>query len=505
MSITEFENSLLENYEKYRGPFNWLASERELGVYNYLSHVERRAAMMLVYTKYADTAANITDRTTPIEKIFRHPVKFQELFDLIVCTALIGLVKENGGGTRFCVGDCVLPDSRTDTHALKQQFEVFRDSYTSSDTPWVTGLKDAWGSAAILTWVDRQISFLSVRLKSASMDPQRNRAASKSQKPSQNSNVDPYSVVSCEIIDYTVLSADDAVANLEKLVGLSEIKRKLMGLIAAAAYNDARKVASAASQPPSFNNFIISGPPGVGKTTSARLVAGILASSELVKNKVAVQTTTSALIGVYIGTTEAKLTDLFNKGRGGIIIIDEADSLAPQESSPTKFHEGAIATLNALIGYEKDNDTGTIVILTGYESGIQNLLRMNAGLRRRFPNYIALPSYDSQTLKGICAQMLEARSYKYEVEILEAANKQLMAAKDHMGMNFGNAGTVEEFINVMEAGRAQRIGLTKLSQIVKARTADIETASKLSELSLIDIPMFDKEAKIFQSSYLSVV
>jgi len=506
MNLSEFQNSLLKNYDQHRGPFNWLAGEYDSGIYSYLSTSDRKNAVALVYANHADTIGNITEQTSPIEKILRRPAKFQELFELIVCATLIGLLKESKGGTRFNVGDCLLPSSAADTEKLKEQFETFKTTLPVLTDAWVQDLKRIWGTAAIVTWVGYQIAFLNIRLKSFAAGLKKNDLISKDRGNSTEAMVDAYSVVSCEVIDCANLSIDEAMADLEKLVGLSDVKRKVLGLVAASAYGEAREIACAVTAPPAFSNFIISGPPGVGKTTSAKLVGKLLAASGLLKNKVIVQITASALIGVFTGTTEAKIADLFKRGRGGVIIIDEVDSLATRDAViATRSHEMAIDTLNALIGYEKDNDTGTVVIMTGYEAGIQNLLNKNLGLRRRFPNYIAMSSYDATVLMGIFKQMLDARSYKFKPEIVDAAIQQIMDAKAYMGENFGNAGTVEEFIGVMEAGRAQRVGLSDLRQIIVNKTAAPEMISKLSELAFGDIPVFDKQAKVFKSGGLSLV
>jgi ATPase family associated with various cellular activities (AAA) len=501
MNLSEFKIVLLDHYDKHNGPFNWLASEYDLGEYDDLSSAERKIAATFIYTKYANTIDDISNRSSPIEKILSKPIKAQEFFELIVCSTLASRLKENYGSTKFCIGDCLLSNKQEDLYKLRQQFQILKCSLSNSSDPWIEGLKNGWGYSACLVWIDHQIAFLNSKIKSVST---RQTVAKNRENSSQKSWIDAYSVMSCDIQDYSDLTLDQAMANFERLVGLSEVKMKILSMLASSAYHEARDHVCLAPQSLTFNNFAISGPPGVGKTTSARLIAGVLAASNLIKKKTVIETTASALLGVYIGTTEAKIHDLFKQGSGGVIIIDEADSLASRAGS-TRYHEGAIDTLNALIGYEKDNDAGTVVILTGYESGLQDLFHTNLGLRRRFPNYLVMPSYDAHTLKGIFSKMLNTRSYTFGPEIADAAVQQLQAAKDHMGLSFGNAGTVEEFISVMEAGRAQRIGLTNLRHIISRKEVIPEERSILSDLSLNDLPVFDKNIKIFKCGHLSLV
>jgi len=492
MNLTDFHMILLKNYEKRGGPFNWLASEYDFAFYNEMSSEQKKMALTLVYTKHFDVITTQHQGNTPVGRVLLNPIKSQEFFELIMCTSLIHLNKKTKDIKCFSLGRFPLPSEGANTLRLQKQFTYFKDRLDQSDDIWVTDCVKVWGQQTLHQWINDQVAFLQSKIEEDSKKDQKENAL--------------LGRATFEVTDYRDLPLKNAFDKLDTLIGLSNVKRNVENLIMRTKYSEVRSAACAVPQQSSFNNFIISGPPGVGKTTSARIIAGIFAASDMLKEKAAIFTTTSALIGEWTGVTERNITELFKRGRGGVIVIDEADSLAPRDAFwASRNHEVAIDTLNALIGYEKDNDTGTIVILTGYEDGITNLLNRNAGLRRRFPNRIAMPAYDGDTLRGIFIQMLKARAYNFANDLVDGALKQIIFAKESMGANFGNAGTIEEFIDVMEAGRAKKIGIDVLRDVASSKNFSSDFVERLSTLYLEEIPRFDKNTKSFVVGHLSLV
>lgn len=160
------------------------------------------------------------------------------------------------------------------------------------------------------------------------------------------------------------------------------------------------------------------GPPGTGKT----LVAGALAnelSSEAKGNRVAFfQRKGADILDKWVGESERKLRDLFekaNKSRPAIIFFDEIDGLAPERSSRNdQVHCSVVATLLALMD-GLDNMPGVIVI------GATNRIdAIDPALRRagRFDRELYFPLPNSQARLEILQVHMQTWKHKPTQEFI---------------------------------------------------------------------------------------
>lgn len=154
------------------------------------------------------------------------------------------------------------------------------------------------------------------------------------------------------------------------------------------------------------------GPPGTGKT----LVAGALANelnSESRGNKVTFfQRKGADILDKWVGESERKLRDLFDKAskhRPSIIFFDEIDGLAPERSQKNdQVHCSVVATLLALMD-GLDNMPGVIVI------GATNRIdAIDPALRRpgRFDRELYFPLPNSQARKEILQVHMQTWKHK---------------------------------------------------------------------------------------------
>lgn len=121
-----------------------------------------------------------------------------------------------------------------------------------------------------------------------------------------------------------------------------------------------------------------------GKTTVAKLYAGILADLGLLSKGEVVLKTASDFIGSHIGESEVKTRAILKASEGCVLVIDEAYSLGAGSTSHTDpFRVAVVDTLVEQVQNVPGEDR--CVLLLGYRAEMEEFMRKtNPGLARRF-------------------------------------------------------------------------------------------------------------------------
>ena len=194
------------------------------------------------------------------------------------------------------------------------------------------------------------------------------------------------------------------------------------------------------------------GSPGTGKTTLARLVAGIYRQEGLLATGHLVEVTAKDLIEEHIGGTAKRTAEAVGRALGGVLFIDEAYSLNDND-----FGKEAVAEL---IKAMSDYNGQFAVIIAGYTDKIIQFIEgrdANPGLPRRFPagNRWTLASYSPEELRAIFERMLADQGREQAPALRDAlpeAFARWHRAQDHE--RFGNAGEVKNLVDavIQQAG-----------------------------------------------------
>ncbi|MBO7634306.1 MAG: AAA family ATPase, partial [Lachnospiraceae bacterium] len=175
---------------------------------------------------------------------------------------------------------------------------------------------------------------------------------------------------------------DRLLKELDDLVGLEAVKAEVRSLINLIKVRALRKKHDLPLMDMSYH-MVFTGNPGTGKTTVARLIAGIYRELGILSKGTLVETDRSGLVAGYVGQTAIKVRDVVNKALGGVLFIDEAYALVNQFSND--FGDEALETLVKLMEDHRDD---LVVIVAGYTDEMQEFLKANTGLTSRFNKFI---------------------------------------------------------------------------------------------------------------------
>ncbi|CAG2002902.1 unnamed protein product [Fusarium graminearum] len=146
--------------------------------------------------------------------------------------------------------------------------------------------------------------------------------------------------------------------------------------------------------------FIFSGPPGTGKTTTARKVGRLFYDMGFISSSTVVTCSVTNLIGRYIGHTGPKVIDQFERGLGKVLFVDEAYRLVGDS-----FHQDAVGEIvDAMTNPRYAHNM--VIILAGYSTEIETLLEANPGLRSRFRTIINFPHMSPEHCLHLLSKLL---------------------------------------------------------------------------------------------------
>jgi len=197
--------------------------------------------------------------------------------------------------------------------------------------------------------------------------------------------------------------------------------------------------------------MVFTGNPGTAKTTVARLVAQVYADLGLLGTGQLVEVTRPDLVGQYIGQTAPQVHRVVEEALGGVLFIDEAYTLAP-EDSPRDFGHEAIG---ALVKLMEDHRDDLVVIVAGYEREMKGFLASNSGLASRFPTTVRFPDYSDDELVRIFALHAASAGYLVDDGVLDAVRVWFRGAR--RGSTFGNGREVRNLLESAVANQGSRL------------------------------------------------
>ncbi|MEU5765058.1 right-handed parallel beta-helix repeat-containing protein [Streptomyces asoensis] len=258
-----------------------------------------------------------------------------------------------------------------------------------------------------------------------------------------------------------VRTSKDVLGELDTLVGLESVKREVRALIDMIEVGRRRQQAGlkAASVK---RHLVFTGSPGTGKTTVARLYGEILAALDVLEKGHLVEVSRVDLVGEHIGSTAIRTQEAFQRAHGGVLFIDEAYALSPEDAG-RDFGKEAIDTLVKLM---EDHRDSVVVIVAGYTAEMERFLSVNPGVASRFSRTITFGDYGPDELLRIVEQQAEEHEYRLGPGTADALLKYFTELPK--GPAFGNGRTARQTFEAMVERHASRV-----AQVAEPSTDDL--------------------------------
>ncbi|MDX8047050.1 AAA family ATPase [Gracilibacillus sp. S3-1-1] len=240
-------------------------------------------------------------------------------------------------------------------------------------------------------------------------------------------------------------TSTDPLDELTSMVGLHQVKDYINRYYQYLKYQQERKKAGFQMVDEQGLNMVITGNPGTGKTTIARLLANIYYRLGLLETNEVVEVNRSQLVGSFMGQSEENTLNYVKKALGGVLFIDEAYNLKREDQTGNDYGQAVIDTLvSSMTSNEYANKFA--VIMAGYPEEMEHFLWANQGLRSRFPegNFIQLPDFSNEEL----LQIAEEAALNNDYFFTEEARHRFLSLidKSRVDESFGNARTVKDLV-----------------------------------------------------------
>lgn len=231
---------------------------------------------------------------------------------------------------------------------------------------------------------------------------------------------------------------------LKNMIGLDDLKQQIINqiLFCVQGFHTGEMLHTA-----------LMGPPGVGKTSIAHILADIYKSLGILSKGKLIVVSREDLVGQYLGETALKTQSVLEHAIGNVLFIDEAYSLGNTGSNDS-YSKECIDTITKFIG---EHTKDFICIIAGYENELKDcFFRMNPGLDRRFPWKYTIQPYKANQLVEIYLKMTKRNGWNIlNVKDSKHTIINLFMNKTHYFSN--NGGDVQNFVNCCKMIHGRRV------------------------------------------------
>lgn len=284
-------------------------------------------------------------------------------------------------------------------------------------------------------------------------------------------------------------SLKEYLDELNSLVGLSDIKTQIndyVGYLKFARHRSERGI--------EFNekinlHAVLTGNPGTGKTTVAKMLGGIYKSLGLLSKGQVHEVDRTDLVGEFIGHTAPKVKKAIEKARGGILFIDEAYSLVRAGNDQKDF---GLEVIEILLKEMSDGPGDIAIVAAGYPDEMKTLIEHNPGMKSRFSNFFHFEDYTPEELLKIAELAMQKRHLMADSDAKNSLFQYYTEAYRDRDKTFGNARFAISVIDEAKMNMALRLVKKpnyedlSLEEISTIKQADLEKIFRNKQKNITD-------------------
>ncbi len=210
-----------------------------------------------------------------------------------------------------------------------------------------------------------------------------------------------------------------------------------------------------------FNNYNIMGPAGSGKTKLAGILGNFFYNLGILNTSKVVYVTRADLVAGYIGQTAPLTRQYLSSTLEGVLFIDEAYQLSgcPDKKGEFSNKDFGTESITEIVNYVDKHIGLSVIIGAGYEEQMNKcFLKINEGMRRRFPNNLRLINYNAHDLSTILysqikkmfdKQILTPSQVAYIDFVIESLNTMKSKDPNTKGLFSNQAGDMLNLSNTL--------------------------------------------------------
>lgn len=280
-------------------------------------------------------------------------------------------------------------------------------------------------------------------------------------------------------------SMEELMAELDGLVGLKNIKKDIHSLMNFIEITKIRKERGL-NVPTISYHLVFTGNPGTGKTTVARLVAGLYRQIGILPKGQLVEVDRGQLVAGYTGQTAIKTMDAINRAMGGVLFIDEAYALVNDDQD--SFGKEAVETILKAMEDHRDE---LVVIVAGYTELMHKFIESNPGFKSRFSKFFEFPDYTGEELMEIFDRFCKSNGYHMAEPAKKYLADELQKMYEARSRHFGNGRTVRNIFEKAIHAQADRLtgGNVSITGDEKPSTDESDKVSDKDLQELIESDM----------------